>query len=264
MVVPELAGECHAPRELDEAIASLDEERPRQDERFLPSAGASSSRPRPRQAPRVGAGRRRRARGARAAIRRPLGMRGSPSGPHEPGRSRAEFARLLRDARATLEASGVKCSTPSAGPVSEALAARMAPSDPAQLAGTPYRLGAKIGEGASGVVYEAEHVELGRKVAVKVLGREHAASAEGLDRFRAEARAVAGLSHPEPRAALRTPTASRSTLARVPRHGPSARGRRSTPGSGADRSPGRRPRASRSRRRGPSRPRTPRAWSTAI
>jgi serine/threonine-protein kinase len=116
--------------------------------------------------------------------------------PHEPSRSRAEFARLLRDARATLEASGVKCTTPSAGAVSEALAARMAPSDPAQLAGTPYRLGAKIGEGASGVVYEAEHVELGRKVAVKILGREHAASPEALDRFRTEARAVASLSHP--------------------------------------------------------------------
>jgi serine/threonine-protein kinase len=80
--------------------------------------------------------------------------------------------------------------------VSEAIARQMAPDDPARLAGTPYRLGRKIGEGASGVVYEAEHVELGRRVAVKVLGIEHASAQDALDRFRREARSVARLSHP--------------------------------------------------------------------
>src|SRR5580693_7005161 len=72
----------------------------------------------------------------------------------------------------------------------------MTPTDPSQLAGTPYRLGRKLGEGASGAVYEAEHVELGRKLALKILGPEHAASPMALDRFRREARAVARLSHP--------------------------------------------------------------------
>jgi serine/threonine-protein kinase len=186
VVVPELAAECQAPRELDEAIAGLTKNDP--DERFASAAIAARDLAKLLASAPVDGGERG-VRGRIASLMRKLW-------PHEPGRSRAEFARLLRDARATLEASGVKCATPSAGPVSEALAARMAPSDPAQLAGTPYRLGAKIGEGASGVVYEAEHVELGRKVAVKILGREHAASPEALDRFRTEARAVAGLSHP--------------------------------------------------------------------
>ena len=71
----------------------------------------------------------------------------------------------------------------------------MTPADPSQLAGTPYRLGRKLGEGASGAVYEAEHVELGRKLAVKILGPEHAASPGALERFRHEARTVAKLSH---------------------------------------------------------------------
>jgi serine/threonine-protein kinase len=115
--------------------------------------------------------------------------------PHEPGRSRAEFARLLREAREALRSSAPSGETPPAGPVSEGIAQRMMPSDPAELAGTAYRLGRKIGEGASGVVYEAEHVELGRKLALKVLGPEHA-SAASLERFRREARTVAKLSHP--------------------------------------------------------------------
>jgi serine/threonine-protein kinase len=54
----------------------------------------------------------------------------------------------------------------------------------------------KIGEGASGVVYEAEHVELGRSVAIKVLSAEHSSATSAIERFRREARAVAKLSHP--------------------------------------------------------------------
>jgi serine/threonine-protein kinase len=54
----------------------------------------------------------------------------------------------------------------------------------------------KIGEGASGEVFEAEHVELGRRYAVKVLTSAHAAAHDAVDRFRKEARAVAKLSHP--------------------------------------------------------------------
>jgi serine/threonine-protein kinase len=72
----------------------------------------------------------------------------------------------------------------------------MTPSDPLHLAGTPYRLTRKIGEGASGVVWEAEHVELGRRVAIKVLAQQHARSPNAFARFRSEARSVAKLSHP--------------------------------------------------------------------
>jgi len=187
LVVPEIARECGAPRELDEVIASLTRNDP--DERYARAALAVPALAKLlSSAPSTEGGER----GVRARIAHLM----LQLWPHEPGRSRAEFARLLRDARATLDSRARPAETPQAGPVSEAIALRMAPADPAQLAGTPYRLGRKIGEGASGVVYEAEHVELGRRVAVKVLGIEHAAAQDSLERFRREARAVAKLSHP--------------------------------------------------------------------
>jgi eukaryotic-like serine/threonine-protein kinase len=186
VVLPALARECRAPQELDAIVERLTKNDP--DERYATAALAARDLAHLlASAPSDGG--ERGVRGRITALMRKLW-------PHEPGRSRAEFARLLREAREELDAGGAAGETPAAGPVSEAIALRMAPADPAHLAGTPYRLGAKIGEGATGVVYEAEHVELGRKVAVKILGREHAASPEALDRFRSEARAVANLSHP--------------------------------------------------------------------
>ncbi|MCP3963259.1 MAG: protein kinase [bacterium] len=47
-----------------------------------------------------------------------------------------------------------------------------------------------------GQVYVAEDLKLGRRVALKVLPREMAATTERLQRFRREARTVAGLNHP--------------------------------------------------------------------
>jgi len=187
LVVPEIAQECGAPRELDEVIGRLTRNDP--DERYaraglaVPALAKLLS-----SAPATEPGER----GVRARIA--IVMR--QLWPHEPGRSRGEFARLLRDAREALESRARPAATPMAGPVSEAIAQRMAPDDPSQLAGTPYRLGRKIGEGASGVVYEAEHVELGRRVAVKVLRVEQATAQDSLERFRREARSVARLSHP--------------------------------------------------------------------
>ena len=111
--------------------------------------------------------------------------------PHEPARSRAEFAKLLKQARELRK----EPETPPASGIMEIQAAHMT-QDPAILAGTPYRMLRKIGEGASGEVFEAEHVELGRRYAVKVLTSAHAAAHDAVDRFRKEARAVAKLSHP--------------------------------------------------------------------
>ena len=110
---------------------------------------------------------------------------------HEPARGRAEFAKLLREAR-TVKSSAL---TPQAGKVSEIALSRMN-DDPSILSGTPYKLVRKIGEGASGIVHEAEHVELGRRVAIKILAPEHASATDAIERFRREARAVAALSHP--------------------------------------------------------------------
>ncbi|MEJ7733648.1 MAG: serine/threonine-protein kinase, partial [Polyangiaceae bacterium] len=61
------------------------------------------------------------------------------------------------------------------------------------MPGTRYQLGREIGRGASSVVYDAEHVDLGRRVALKVLA---AGSAEYAERVRSEARALERLSHP--------------------------------------------------------------------
>jgi serine/threonine-protein kinase len=59
-----------------------------------------------------------------------------------------------------------------------------------------YRLLELIGSGAMGDVYRAEHVLLGRKVAVKVLRGELARERSLVERFFAEARAVNLVGHP--------------------------------------------------------------------
>lgn len=59
-----------------------------------------------------------------------------------------------------------------------------------------YRLRKQIGAGGMGAVYEAEHVQLGRLVAVKIILQKHAQDRNTLQRFFAEARAVAALQHP--------------------------------------------------------------------
>jgi serine/threonine protein kinase len=56
-----------------------------------------------------------------------------------------------------------------------------------------YLVKRRIGSGGMGAVYEGEHVEIGKRVAIKVIEHEHARSAELAARFRREARAASAV-----------------------------------------------------------------------
>src|SRR3954451_24684101 len=59
-----------------------------------------------------------------------------------------------------------------------------------------YRITKLLGEGGMGVVYLAEHPQIGRKAAVKVLHPELARDEEIVQRFFNEARAATAIRHP--------------------------------------------------------------------
>jgi serine/threonine-protein kinase len=180
--VPELADLVEAPKELDDVIQKLVANEP--DERYVSASLAAIDLSRVLALAPPGPNGERSVRGRIQALMRTLW-------PHEPARSRSEFAKLLKGARGLT----AETHTPVSSRVME-IAAQHMNDDPSVLSGTPYRLLTKIGEGASGVVWAGEHVELGRKLAIKVLLPGHASATDAIDRFRREARAVARLSHP--------------------------------------------------------------------
>jgi serine/threonine protein kinase/tetratricopeptide (TPR) repeat protein len=59
-----------------------------------------------------------------------------------------------------------------------------------------YRILEKLGAGGMGVVYLAEDMKLGRKVAIKVLSQEYTTNKDRLHRFEQEASAASNLNHP--------------------------------------------------------------------
>ena len=179
---PPMASKVGAPAELDAIIAKLTEfER---DQRYLAARVVVTDLAKLLSAaPALASGER----GVRARVAGVMG-RLFPDGA---ARARKEFARLAAAARA---ARGDPKPPVWRAPV--ALAQRPAAADAGLVPGTRYELCREIGRGASSVVYEARHVDLGRRVALKVLAEEHAGSAEAAERFRREARALSRLSNP--------------------------------------------------------------------
>jgi serine/threonine-protein kinase len=65
-----------------------------------------------------------------------------------------------------------------------------------RVIGDRYGVTGMIAEGGMGVVYEAEHLALGKRVAIKVLHPRHAQDREAISRLRHEARVAGTLGHP--------------------------------------------------------------------
>ncbi len=177
--IPKLAPRTGTPPELDVAICKLTANSPA--DRYASAAVAAADLAKLLMRAPTGPVGERSVRGRVGTLMKSLFV-------SEPARSRSEFARLVISAKETL-GDAIQNVPPSSS-------MRVASVDPSLFPGTSYRLGAKIGEGASGVVHEAEHIELGRKVALKILDPQAASSGDALERFRREARAVAKLSHP--------------------------------------------------------------------
>src|SRR5438132_8921918 len=119
------------------------------------------------------------------------------TGPREPS-----AAALLAEAPSPADASP---SSPSAGTtaVYDPQAITQAPTKSEDGAGGTapefvggYRLIRPLGEGGMGRVYEAEEVSSGRRVALKLIAAEFAASNETLERFRQEGRLASMIAHP--------------------------------------------------------------------
>ncbi len=115
--------------------------------------------------------------------------------PAEPARSRADFARRVAHAREVL--GGEKSNSRRPGiPEPSPLPPELDGENDKLLSGTRYRLNRCISRGGMGEVWEATHVDLGRKVALKLMPEGAAQSGGARRKFRSEARALARLHHP--------------------------------------------------------------------
>ncbi len=117
------------------------------------------------------------------AIAASLGLLIERPGPREPAESFTECPDC-----GTCDTSGVAACARDGSPLTEIRLPR--------VLAERYRLDRRLGRGGMGTVYEAADLELGRRVAVKVIREELVGSPAAADRFRLEARAAAGFSHP--------------------------------------------------------------------
>ncbi|MBW2261969.1 MAG: serine/threonine protein kinase [Deltaproteobacteria bacterium] len=64
-----------------------------------------------------------------------------------------------------------------------------------EVIGGKYRIDSVLGRGGMGAVYEAEHLELEKKVAIKILLPESSVKPKQVERFKREARSAASIGH---------------------------------------------------------------------
>jgi serine/threonine-protein kinase len=111
----------------------------------------------------------------------------------ESAKMRREFQRLVAEARKQFTDRSEK-QTPVVNDPQPLL--EMREESDGMLPGTRYRLGREMGRGATSVVHQAEHVDLGRTVALKVVLPEHREDEEAGARIQREARVLSALALP--------------------------------------------------------------------
>lgn len=182
--LPQLAASVGAPARLDEILAQLTAPDPSERTGSARRAVAELAELL-KQAPSLADGDR--------SVRGRIALFMQKLYPAEPARSRADFARRVTHARELVgqDLPSARPGIPEPSP---------APADTKEeeglLAGTRYRLVRSIAQGPMGEVWEAEHVDLGRTVALKLLPEGVARSGAARQRFRTEARVLVRLEHP--------------------------------------------------------------------
>jgi serine/threonine protein kinase len=132
-----------------------------------------------------------------APVRKPgsVGRRASDRGDEAPANDRRRESDRRLPSRAASPAAGRANESGAAAALAE-----KADSNPELDIGSEvdgrYRISELIGEGGMGKVYLAEHVEIGKRVALKVLHPSYSRMPDLVERFRREARAASKIGHP--------------------------------------------------------------------
>ncbi|MFO0596186.1 MAG: protein kinase [Myxococcaceae bacterium] len=103
----------------------------------------------------------------------------------------------IGDVLLTIQDTGVNAHARTrSGDAIPAVQRRSGPLAPQSVIDSRYRILGKIAEGGMGEVYKAEHVELGKQLAIKVMLPELSSDAEFVGRFKREAVASSRIGHP--------------------------------------------------------------------
>jgi serine/threonine protein kinase len=111
----------------------------------------------------------------------------------------AELFEEIKSLLTAYQSAGNFLDTPAVHVAARAMALSEAQANTASLSGqiiSHYRILRNLGSGGMGIVYEAEDLTLGRRVAIKFLPTELATSRNAFGRLQREARAASALDHP--------------------------------------------------------------------